>query len=186
MAQIEQAQATMADLYREEGKAELIGARIVRFMPTGFRPGRISGRIFRSLDDYAEVTGEGVALPDNVGFAVTELSSGRQSFSPDATYYAGRLPEDSMRFIEGPPTLAVEVQSENDYGAAAEADLAAKRADYFEAGTLLVWDVDPHGECIHVYDAPTDRPRVTYRQGDTAEAEPAVPAWRVPVTWIFS
>ena len=51
-----------------------------------------------------------------------------------------------MRFIEGPPTFAVEVRSENDYGPAAEREMAAKRADYFEAGTLVVWDVDPDAE----------------------------------------
>jgi hypothetical protein len=27
---------------------------------------------------------------------------------------------------------------------------------------------------------------VSYRRGDTAEAEPAVPGWRVAVDWIFS
>jgi hypothetical protein len=46
------AQATLDDLYREEGKAELIGGRIVRFMATGFKPGRIGGRIFASLDAH--------------------------------------------------------------------------------------------------------------------------------------
>ena len=44
-----------------------------------------------------------------------------------------------MRFIEGPPTLAVEVRSENDYGDAAEREMAAKRADYFAAGKLLAY-----------------------------------------------
>ena len=29
-----------------------------------------------------------------------------------------------------------------DYGPAAERDIAAKRADYFTYGTLVVWDVD--------------------------------------------
>jgi hypothetical protein len=40
-----------------------------------------------------------------------------------------------MRFIEGPPTFAVEVRCENDYGPSADDEYAAKRADYFEAGT---------------------------------------------------
>ena len=76
--------ATLDDLYREEGKAELIGGRIVRQMASGFKPNRVAARIFRSLDDYAETTGRGVALTDNMGFAVPELPSGRESFSPDA------------------------------------------------------------------------------------------------------
>jgi len=35
----------------------------------------------------------------------------------------------------------VGVRSENDYGLAAEGELATKRADYFAAGTRVVWDV---------------------------------------------
>ena len=68
-----------------------------------------------------------------------------------------------MRFIEGAPTFAVEVRSDNDYGAAAEAEMAAKRADYFEAGTQIVWDVDPIAETIRVYRAGGDvRPRPSF------------------------
>jgi Uma2 family endonuclease len=173
--------ATLDDLARAEGKAELIGGRVVPLMPTGFHPGRIGGRIFRSLDDYAMTTGKGVAVPDNVGFTVPELTSGRESFSPDAAYYTGTLPADVMDFIDGPPTLAVEVRSKNDYGAAAEEALSAKRADYFEAGTLVVWDVDPVAECVRVYRATApDQPRL-FVTGEVADAEPAVPGWRMAV-----
>ena len=34
------------------------------------------------------------------------------------------------------------MRSENDYGRSVEEKMAAKRADYFAAGTLVVWDVD--------------------------------------------
>ena len=86
MSSVPQTAATLDDLHRVEGKAELIAGRIVYLMPTGFRPGQVGGRIYRSLDDHAAITGRGVALPDNVGFIVPELSSGRQSFSPDASF----------------------------------------------------------------------------------------------------
>ena len=50
------------------------------------------------------------------------------------------------------PLFAVEVRSENDYGPAAEREMAAKRADYFAAGTRVVWDVDLLGEdVVRVY-----------------------------------
>lgn len=177
--------ATLEDLARTEGKAELIGGRIVALMATGVRPNRIAARIFRSLDDYAERTGQGVALTDNMGFAVPELRSGRESFSPDAAYYSGPLPADEMEFIRGAPTLAVEVRSKEDYRSGAAREQAAKRADYFEAGTLVVWDVDPVDRCVRVYrpDDP-DAPAV-YRDGDEAEAEPAMPGWRMEVSRIF-
>lgn len=185
MASVGQARATLEDLSRTPGKAELIGGRIVPFMATGHRPNQVAGRIFRSLADYADRTGQGMAYTDNMGFAVSELPSGRESFSPDTAYYVGPLPQNRMRFVEGPPTLAVEVRSENDSGAAAEAEMADKRSDYFAAGTAVVWDVDPVAECIHVYRASQPTQPVTYRRGQLAEADPAVPGWQVAVDWIF-
>jgi Uma2 family endonuclease len=180
------APSTPDDLYRTPEKAELIGGRIVRFMATGQKPSRVAFRIARSLDDHATQIGRGNAYTDNTGFAIPELPSGRESFCPDASYYDGPLPANPMRFIEGPPTFAVEVRSENDYSARAKAEMAAKRADYFAAGTQVVWDVDPLAECVHVYRATDASQSTTYQRGQIAEAEPAVPGWQVAVDWIFS
>ncbi len=177
--------ATLDDLYGVEGKAELIGGRIIQEMGTGRRPTRVAFRIARSLDDHAEATGRGEAYPDGIAFTVAELSSGRESFSPDASYYLGPFDPNEMRFILGTPTFAVEVRSENDYGASAERAMAAKRADYFEAGTEVVWDVDTVAELVRKYgrDRP-DRP-TAFGRGDVAEAEPAVEGWRLAVDLIF-
>ena len=90
-----------------------------------------------------------------------------------------------MGFVPGPPTFAAEVRSENDYGEAAEREMETKRADYFAAGTRVVWDVDPVDEAIHVYRSDDPSRPVTYRRGQEAEAEPAAPRWRVSVDWIF-
>ena len=59
--------------------------------------------------------------------------------------------------------------------------MAAKRADYFAAGTLVVWDVDPVAETVAVYRADAPTQPVVYRRGDVAEAESAVPGWRMAV-----
>ncbi len=181
-----QTAATLDDLYRVKGKAELIAGRIVHFMPTGFRPGQIGLRICRSLDDYAQATGRGVALPDNVGFAVPKLASGRESFSPDAAFFIGTLPANEMDFIAGPPTLAVEVRSKGDYGDAAEEEMAAKRADYFEAGTEVAWDVDPKAKVVRAYRADAQDQPVIFGAGQMADAEPTLPGWRLAVDDIFA
>jgi Uma2 family endonuclease len=175
----------LADLERTTEKAELIDGRIVLLMPTGYQPGRVSLRIARSLDEHSETTGHGVAFPDNTGFVVPMLASGRETFAPDAAFFDGPPPSNPMRFISGAPTLAVEVRSENDYGPAAELELARKRADYFEAGTVTVWDVDPIAECVRAYVAAApDQPRLFVR-GQVADAEPAVRGWRIAVDRIF-
>src|SRR5439155_21266318 len=89
MASISTTRATLDDLYREEGKAELIGGRIIRYMASGDLPSVVAGEIFVSLRWHAKTAGQGVAYPDGIGYAVPELPSGRESFSPDASYYIG-------------------------------------------------------------------------------------------------
>jgi len=178
--------ATLDDLYKVDGKAELIAGRIVRFMPSGFAPGQAALNIAMALELHSRETGVGVATADGVGYAIRPpLTNGRQSFCPDAAYYTGPLPKNRMRFIEGPPDLAIEVRSETDYTRQAEKEMAAKRADYFEAGTKVVWDVDPEAKEIRSYgtDAP-DKP-VVFKSGDLAHAEPALPGWRLPVNEVF-
>jgi Uma2 family endonuclease len=64
---------------------------------------------------------------------------------------------------------------------AAEEEIAAKRQYYFLAGTLVVWDVDPIAECIHVYRSSDPIQKTTYRRGQTAEAVDAVPGWSLAV-----
>ncbi len=187
MAAATRTPATLDDLLRVEGKAELIGGRIVHFMSSGYNPSRVAFEIAVSLRLFAKVLGTGRAFPDGIGFALSPpLSNGRQSFSPDASYYTGPPPANRMRFIEGAPDFAVEVRSEGDYGPAAEAAMEIKRADYFEAGTLVVWDVDPQGASIACYRENPSEPAAVYRAGQVAEAEPAVPGWTLAVDELFS
>jgi Uma2 family endonuclease len=174
--------ATITDLYKVEGKAELVNGEIVCMPPTGDDPNVAGGEIFASLRAYARRTQSGRAYTDNTGFRVRLPH--RESFSPDAAYHVG--PRTGMRFLEGAPVFAVEIRSENDYGPAAEAALAQKRADYFAAGTLVVWDVDLLSpDVIKVYRASDPDQPTLYRRGEIAEAEPAVPEWRMPVDELF-
>ena len=64
--------------------------------------------------------------------------------------------------------------------------MAAKRADYFAAGTQVVWDVDVLREgLIRVYRSTTPDAPSVYARGDHAEAEPALPGWTFQVDEIF-
>jgi Uma2 family endonuclease len=178
-------EATIDDLYRvpENGKAEIVNGELVLMSPTGGVPGRAAGRIYRSLDDYERSIGGGYAFPDNVGFIVNLPN--RRSFSPDAAFYRGEL--RGGLFLEGAPIFAVEVRSTDDYGPVAETRMAQKRADYFAAGTLVVWDVDVLREkLVRVYRASKPENATVYRAGETAEAEPAVPAWTMAVDYMLS
>ena len=183
MATVREAQrATVEDLYKTPGKAELVNGALVLMPPTGIEPGTASMRIASSLDAYARKTARGRAMPDNVGFLV-DLPH-RKSFSPDAAYCLDD--QRGMKFYRGAPALAVEVRSENDYGPAAEREMADKRADYFATGTQVVWDVDLLSEdVVRVYRADAPEQPTIYRRGEEAEAEPAVPGWSMSVDDLF-
>jgi Uma2 family endonuclease len=64
--------------------------------------------------------------------------------------------------------------------------MAKKRADYFAARTLVVWDVDLLGaDVVRVYRASDPETATIYHRGEIAEAEPAVPGWTMPGDDLF-
>lgn len=177
-------EATIDDLYRASGdaKAELVGGEIVLMSPTGDLPGYAAFAITASLMAHGRRTKSGRGVPDNVGFVV-HLPQ-RRSFSPDAAFHTG--PAFGGEFIDGAPVFAVEVRSKGEYGPAAERAMAAKRADYFAAGTLVVWDVDVlREECVRVYRAADPTTPSIHRRGEIADAEPAVRGWTLAVDDLF-
>ena len=178
-------QAMIEDLYHvpENGKAEIVNGELQLMSPTGDLPSSAGGEIYISLHAHARRTGQGRAYPDNAAFIVNLPN--RRSFSPDAAYYIG--PRTRGKFLEGAPIFAVEVRSEGGYGPAAERKMAAKRRDYFAAGTQVMWDVDVlQDEVVRVYRATDPENPTVYRRGELAEAEPAVPGWTFPVEDLFN
>jgi|SRR5688572_26778449 len=174
--------ATIEDLYKVKGKAELVNGEIVHMSPTGFFHSRASWQITMSLRVYAKATRRGHAIGANVGFVV-DLPH-RKSFCPDAAFYIGKV---SMKFPEGGPIFAVEVREDDEYGDLAERQMAQKRADYFATGSLVVWDVDLLSDnVVRVFRASAPETAVVYKRGELAEAEPAVPGWTMPVDDLFA
>ena len=175
---------TIEALYRvrENGKAEIVDGALVRMSPTGGFPGIAATAISASLRAHQRRVGGGRAVGDNVGFIVSLAH--RESISPDAAWYTG--PVHGLDFLEGAPVFAAEVRSKGDYGPQAEDALAAKRADYFAAGTQVVWDVDLlAADVVRVYRAGSPLMPAVHRRGELADAEPAVPGWRMPVDELF-
>lgn len=174
-------EATIEDLYKVEGKAELVNGEIVQMSPTGGLPNYAAREIFLSLHDHERRTKSGYAVTDNAAFIVNLPH--RKSFSPDAAFYVGNI---TMKFFEGAPIFAVEVRSEGDYGPRAEKKMAEKRADYFAAGTEVVWDVDLLSDVVvRVYRASEPTQPKVYRRGELAEAEPALHGWTMKVDDLF-
>ncbi len=181
------APATLDDLMRYDGKAELIGGKIVPIMPTGYWPGIVAGRITIALREWASTNGTGVVIYDGMAYGFdSPLPSGRQSFSPDSSIFFGSVPRKLMGYIDGYPAFAVEVRSQSDYGSRMNAEYEAKRKDYFFAGTLVVWDVDPVAGVVTKYVAADPLTPVAFAAGQVADAEPAVPGWVLSVDVLFA
>ena len=174
-------EATIEALYRVEGKAEIVGGEIVLMAGAGGFHGYVVVEILASLRQYARRTKRGFAFGDGVGFVV-DLPN-RWSFSPDAAFWTGPL---TAKFPDGAPVFAAEVRSPEDFGPIAERQMAEKRADYFAARTLVVWDVDVLREhVVRVYRASDPTSPTIYTRGELAEAEPAVPGWSMAVSDLF-
>lgn len=177
--------ATLADLYTldEDARYELVHEELVPMSPVSSRHQRVGGKIYASLLLYEERTGSGYAVHDPAAFTVNLPR--QRSFSPDAAYTEGH-PEINDRYYDGAPRFAAEVRSPSDYGPKQDAAYAEKRRDYFAAGTIVVWDVDPQEQTVAAYSR--DRPDApdVFRDGDEAHAEAALPGWRIAVSAIFA
>jgi Uma2 family endonuclease len=173
-------EATIEDLYKVEGKAELVNGEIVQMAPTGGLPCNAAFEIALSLRAYAKAKG-GHGVGEGGTFIVNLPH--RKSFCPDASYYIGQM---TMKFFEGAPIFAVEVRSESDYGLKAERARLSKRADYFAAGTQVVWDVDLlSSNIVSKYHAEEPSKPEIFRRGELANAEPGVPGWSMLVDDLF-
>ena len=169
-------------LYQIDQKAEIINHQIVLLPPAGGLDSHASGEILFSLWEYTKEQNNGLAFGDNTAFMVNLPH--RKSLSPCAGFYVGATPS-GFEFFQGAPVFAVEVRNQFDYGPRADRERAAKRIDYFAAGTLVVWDVDLlSDDVIQVHRAGEKEPTI-YRRGQIAEAEPAVPGWKMPVDDLF-
>lgn len=174
--------ATVDDLRRTKLKAEIVGGELIAIGPSGGVPAIAAGNIRLSLHHHEELHGGGYAMGSRVAFIVNLPH--RLSFCPDVSWWIGD-PELHC-FPHGAPVFAVELRELGEYNDEAEQRYAAKRDDYFAAGTQVVWDVDAiHEGWIRSYHADDPENPVVFHRGEVADAEPAMPGWRFPVDELF-
>jgi Uma2 family endonuclease len=90
----------------------------------------------------------------------------------------GRVTDDPAPLIA--PDLAVEVLSPSN----TRREMDRKRREYFEAGTQLVWIVDPEKRTVEVY---TSLDKVTVlSETDTLDGGPLLPGFSLPLKSLFA
>jgi Uma2 family endonuclease len=83
-------------------------------------------------------------------------------------------------FIHGIPDLAVEIASLDK----TMAELAVKAAEYLEAGTPLVWVVDPEPRQVHVYGR--GLPTRILSEADTLDGGEVLPGFTLALARLFA
>ena len=136
------------DLPDDGGRFELIEGELAHMTPTGGAHGALAARMVRLLDEYVEAQDLGVCCGAETGFILQRAPDTVRA--PDAAVVLkSRIPDTGIPSSYWPfaPDLAVEVVSPSDR----LAEVHVKIAEYFAAGTRLVWLVEPETRMVHVY-----------------------------------
>src|SRR5687768_8469924 len=162
-----------------QGIWELVDGEPIELSPAAGRSGWISGNVYSLLASYVRQSQLGWAFPPETGFV---LVRDRQTVrSPDAAVVlSNRLAELPDSFVAMARDLAVEVLAPSDR----MADAVAKVAMYVQAGTPLVWLVNPTTRTVVVFRS--ERDPVTLGESDTLDGDDVLPGFSVPVTEIFA
>jgi len=158
---------------------ELVRGEIRPLSPAHGPASIVASNVFWLLSSHVQPRRLGRVLGDNVGFAL--LGAQHTSRSPDVAFIRAdqlpaRMPRGPIRIV---PDLVVEILSPSETASILE----DKLADYREAGTPLIWVVDP--EFRHVVVHPGDAPSFTLRAGDTLTGGRVLPDFRCAVAELF-
>lgn len=174
---------TAEDLFMissSDGLEELDRGTLVRMPPAGALHGSLALRLACLLQEHVEAAELGVVCGADTGFILSRSPDTVRA--PDASFVAReRVPADGPPATYWPlaPDLAVEIISPWDRVGALE----DKIAQYFGAGTRLVWVIHPGTRSVHVYRSPLAL-RVLGADHELT-GEPVLPDFRWPLRRLF-
>jgi Uma2 family endonuclease len=175
--------ATEKDLLEvnaNEGRpCELIDGILVE-KPKGSYESRLASVLIYFIETFLEKVDLGVVLGE-AGFL--RLFPGRVRASDVSFISWRRMPDETFpkeAIASLTPDLAVEILSETN----TEAEMQRKLREYFEAGSKLVWYVDPEPRTVRVYTSP--RRSVLLSEADTLDGRRVLPGFSLPVKKWFA
>ena len=154
---------------------EYVKGKLVPMAPPTMEHGDISMSLSFLLSLHVRKNQLGRLYP-----AGTDFKLGDRLVKPDIAFVSmARLPENRRQVSPVPPDLAIEVVSPTDiqYG------VIEKAFAYLNAGTRLVWIIEPVGKTVTVYRSETNIKLLTHE--DTLSGEDVVEGFSCQVAELF-
>ena len=162
------------------GRNELLNGELLPMSPANPRHGFIAFRIGTILDRFVTPLKLGAFFAAETGFIVSRAPD--SILAPDVSFiFTAKIPSDGIpdKFLHTSPDFTVEVLSPND----SAQDVEVKAKKYLDAGTRLIWVVNPKTESVTVYQAgPTTR---HLKKTDTITGEDVFPGFSCTVAEFF-
>jgi Uma2 family endonuclease len=175
------AHALLTDRDPHDRRTELVRGRLVFSEPPGFAHGRVIARVTTALVNHVRERERAT------GRRVGDVAAGEPGCwierdpdtvrAPDVAFVAADrlLGSSVIGFLDGAPTLAVEVLSPTDRAGA----VGDKVAQWLAAGTALVWVVDPERRCARVHGG--DGSVTTVASDGTLVGDAVLPGFALPL-----
>lgn len=154
---------------------EYVKGELVPMPAPSVEHGLITMNVLRQLDAYVHENQLGIVVCAETSFKV-----GERVLKPDIAFTAAsRIPEALVKTFPAPPELAVEVMSPSD----ASRRAVQKAFSYLEAGTRIVWILEPESKTVTVYRSETDIKLLT--RDNTITGEDVIEGFSCPVLAFF-
>jgi Uma2 family endonuclease len=159
----------------EKRLCELVDGVLVE-KPTRYDESRLAAELIYSLVDFLRRHNLGTAAGAD---GMMRLFTGLVRI-PDVSFVRWEhLPESYGAIPPIAPDLAVEVLSESN----TPKEMERKLREYFEAGTQLVWYVDPRSRTVTVYTSPDQL--IVLDESQTLDGGTVLPGLEIPLRELF-
>ena len=153
--------------------SELVRGMVVRDPGIAWEHGHLQGKLFRYLDEWMERFGRGMVSVD-CGCILAE--------DPDTVRFpdvAVLLRQSARNWLHGAPDVAIEVLSPSN----TPQGVREKTQDYFDAGALRVWIVDPKARTVVIQR--TDGASTLFEDTDRLEDPEVLPGFALEMGVLF-
>ncbi|MEO6866239.1 MAG: Uma2 family endonuclease [Gemmatimonadaceae bacterium] len=160
---------------------ELVDGELIMMTPAGWLRGHLVMKIGMVLGAYVDHNNLGMTFGEQTGFILSRNPDTVRA--PDAAFVREeRIPleRDLTQYFPGAPDLAVEVLSPSNRASA----MKRKLAQYFAAGTQLVWVVDPETRVITVH--ASGRDAAILHETDTLDGQDVLPGFHYAIAKLFA